>query len=505
MADLRVHREGADVRRLLTVLACVVALVAASCGGGGGDGGGILGVGKGKSGKESKEGSVGEASRSAEEEAAEAEAAPVTYQEAIELTVEDVETFWSAQLPDVYGIGYEEIAEVIPYDSTTDFTDLGECFEGAAYEDVAENAFYCSLDDVVAYDDETLFPRFYEEFGAFAIALALAHEWGHAIQARVAYEAPTVLSETQADCFAGAWASHVDAGRSDLLSLDPGDLEIGLTGLLEVRDPIGTDPTEEGAHGSGFDRVGAFQEGFNSGVERCKDWDVNPPLITEIPFTDEVDLANEGNLPLDGPGGDPEDAFDLAVDDLDAYWSQFEELSPYETVSDVIPYDSSDRDSLPPCESLDLKPRNRDAYADSVFYCADDDFIAYEESLFETVHEDIGDGAIMFLLSNAWASAMQARLGIEGEGLGLQADCFSGSYTGSIPIDEVTAANGTAVGRESAIQLSPGDLDEVVQGFLLFGDPPDAEETSRGTAFDRLDAFRNGFLNAEAVCLEMVG
>jgi predicted metalloprotease len=495
MSDLRVHGEGDDVPRSLTVLACVVAFVAASCGGGGG-GGGILGDVEEKSGEESKEGSVGDVSRSDEEKAVEAE--PLTYQETVELTVEDVERFWSAQLPEVYGIGYEEIGDVVPYDSTTDFTDLGECFEGAAYEDVAENAFYCSLDDVVAYDNERLFPRFYEELGAFAIGVALAHEWGHAIQARVGYEAPTVLLETQADCFAGAWASHVDAGRSDLLSLEPGDLEIGLTGLLEVRDPIGTDPTEEGAHGSGFDRVGAFQEGFNSGVERCKDWDVNPPQITEIPFTDEIDLANEGNLPLD-------EAVDGAIEDLDLYWSQFEELSPYETVSDVIAYDSSDEASLPPCETLDLRPGNADAYADSIFYCADDDFIAYEESLFETVHEDIGDGAIILLLSNAWASAMQARLGIEGEGLGLQADCFSGSYTGSVPIDEITAANGTATGRDAGLSLSPGDLDEVVQGFLLFGDPPDAEEAARGTAFERLGAFRNGFLNAEGACLEMVG
>ena len=36
--------------------------------------------------------------------------------------------------------------------------------------------------------------------------------------------------------------------------------------MLEVRDPVGTDQFVEGGHGSAFDRVGAFQEGFVNGA-----------------------------------------------------------------------------------------------------------------------------------------------------------------------------------------------------------------------------------------------
>ena len=38
----------------------------------------------------------------------------------------------------------------------------------------------------------------------------MAHEVGHAVQARVGYNPPaTVYFEQQADCFAGAWAQYV--------------------------------------------------------------------------------------------------------------------------------------------------------------------------------------------------------------------------------------------------------------------------------------------------------
>ena len=62
----------------------------------------------------------------------------------------------------------------------------------------------------------------------------LAHEWGHAIQARSNFTARTVTRELQADCFAGAWSKHAqDDGVFDVTSAD---LDGALAGLLDVRD-----------------------------------------------------------------------------------------------------------------------------------------------------------------------------------------------------------------------------------------------------------------------------
>ena len=119
-----------------------------------------------------------------------------------------------------------------------------------SYKDVAANAFYCNAGRFVAYDDENLFPQLDKNFGDFTIALTLAHEWGHAIQDQADVTGPTIGLEQQADCFAGAWVRHVADGETSRLSLREGNLDSGLAGFLTFRDPPGSDPTADGAHGS---------------------------------------------------------------------------------------------------------------------------------------------------------------------------------------------------------------------------------------------------------------
>jgi predicted metalloprotease len=104
---------------------------------------------------------------------------------------------------------------------------------------------------------------------------------------------------------------------------------------------------------------------------------------------------------------------------------------------------------------------------------------------------------------------MQSRLGITGESkeVGLQADCFTGAWVGSVPVDQqgTVQARGQTGSREAAFALSPGDLDEVVQSFLVFGDPAEAKEAVRGTSFERMEAFRLGFFQDEQSCLPLAG
>jgi predicted metalloprotease len=86
------------------------------------------------------------------------------------------------------------------------------------------------------------------------------------VQARLPErERLTVLSELQADCFAGAWAAHV----AEQGLLDEGDLDEATLAVFSGRDVPGTQFTDPQAHGSGFERTRAFADGYESGPARC--------------------------------------------------------------------------------------------------------------------------------------------------------------------------------------------------------------------------------------------
>ena len=130
--------------------------------------------------------------------------------------------------------------------------------------------------------------------------------------------------------------------------------------------------------------------------------------------------------------------------------------------------------------------------SDTSFYCVDDDAILYDEAGLIPDLYQIGDYAVADALSKQYAYAAQVRLGITEDTLDadLQADCFSGIY----------ASSGFLANRENQVLvLSPGDLDEAIIGFLAFGD------SSNGTAFQRIDAFRTGFLQGFDGCKAIVG
>ena len=77
------------------------------------------------------------------------------------------------------------------------------------------------------------------------------------------FTALTVTKELQADCFAGAWARHAQQDKG--FDVSSKDLDAALAGILDLRDTPGTSDIDPNAHGSGFDRVGAFQDGFDTG------------------------------------------------------------------------------------------------------------------------------------------------------------------------------------------------------------------------------------------------
>ena len=125
---------------------------------------------------------------------------------------------------------------------------------------------YCPVDDTVFVGQETLW-LFYSEFGAAAPVMALAHEYGHALQDVVGVPNNgtmnvTIRQEDQADCIAGAWASHVD---------DEGNLERvkDLTNIGELLVTIGEMESPSQTHGTAGERVASFTLGFVGGLPAC--------------------------------------------------------------------------------------------------------------------------------------------------------------------------------------------------------------------------------------------
>lgn len=181
------------------------------------------------------------------------------YVETLELSIEDIQAFWTTKMPKVFGQEFEPIPndKIFAYSQNNPPPACGTGQQPSA-DDLVGNAFYCSEGGFIAFDDENLFPKLYKNFGSYAVAMVLAHEWGHAVQDQMGISGgnvPTVYLEQQADCFAGAWTKWVDDGDSPNLSLSPGSLDAALGGMLEFRDEPGTNPNDPAAHGSGFDRV----------------------------------------------------------------------------------------------------------------------------------------------------------------------------------------------------------------------------------------------------------
>jgi predicted metalloprotease len=387
------------------------------------------------------------------------------YDAPIDATIADIQAFWTSAMPDVYGQQYD----VIPADRIHPYSQSNpppNCDDGgrtqAPYDEVAGNAFYCSSGDFVAYDEVGLLPKLREHFGEFAVGLVLAHELGHAVQARVGYDPPsTVYLEQQADCFAGAWAQHVADSDVENTHLSARDLDTALAGLLTLSDPSGIDGGQDGAHGNGFDRVGAFQDGYEGGAQACADYQNHPPAVTEAGYTSSEDQATGGNLSL-------ADMTATVTKSLQQYWSsQSAKVTAPAVVANATCAGDTDGGVLD----------------DLVTYCPSSNTITYDAATLQRAHDDIGDFAAGTLLASAWSSSVQHALGND---LGTTAarkgaECLAGAWA-----------------ADSASSLSPGDLDEAVTLLVAAG----KGDTDRGTAFERVAAFRAGYKHGPSKCVQ---
>lgn len=192
------------------------------------------------------------------------------YDAALATAMADIEAMWQEAMPALYGKRWEPLAGGI-YAAYPERTEpIPGCGFGStsSYQDVSDyGAFYCPLGDFVAFDDgeDGLLYVLSELYGEQVIPVVLVHEFGHAVQQRIgAFDnrLPTIYTEQQADCFAGAWSRRAwDGDTITGVAFDDTDVLTGLRALHAVRDPVGNDLLDDGGHGSAFDRIGAYQTG----------------------------------------------------------------------------------------------------------------------------------------------------------------------------------------------------------------------------------------------------
>jgi predicted metalloprotease len=282
----------------------------------------------------------------------------------------------------------------------------------------------------------------------------------------------SVYLESQGDCFAGSWAQHVAKSDNSDIHLSTSDLDSALAGMLTLSDPSGIDSSQDGAHGNGFDRVSAFQDGFEGGASTCAAYQDNPPTLTEAGYTSYSDQANGGNLPLD-------EMIPAVTDSLKSYWP--DAVSKATTTPTVHATTGT--------ESSCSGGSDGGVLADSVTYCPSTNTISYDATALQRAHDEIGDFASGVLLASEWSSAVQHQLGrsVDGKTAATTSECLTGAW--------VAAMDGQSTSSSS---LSPGDLDEAVT--VLVSSNHSARD--RGTAFERVSAFRAGFNHGPSSCLK---
>ncbi|MBA0046308.1 neutral zinc metallopeptidase [Mycobacteroides sp. LB1] len=387
--------------------------------------------------------------------------------------ISDLQQFWGDEFPKLYGRDYTPVKggffAVAPSSG-----DLPPCAATAA--DIAGNAFYCPKADDVAWDAEGLLPDLRKRFGDFVIPVVLAHEWGHAVQARADFEGATVTREIQADCFAGAWAAHA---KADTFKPTESELDKALAGFLFLRDEPGTEKADPSAHGSGFDRVNSFRTGFDKGTQACKGYRNGDPVVVEVPFRNVADAAAGGNAPY-------EDIIVGVPADLEDYWSQVYPKLTGEQWIPLQPMRAFDPSQAPPCGSGSTA-----GYV--LFYCVPEDYVGFDATGFmPQIYSQGGDFAVATLVATQYGLAVLARMKQDSSDkkVSLRADCLAGAWTASILLEDRPG---------SMYHLSPGDLDKAVSALLLFRGAGDVERQGQGS--DRIDAYRDGVYNGVKSCL----
>ena len=369
---------------------------------------------------------------------------------------------------------------------------------------LVDNAAYCRLDDSIVWDRSPshIFAELAKQYGEFTVAMIFAHEFGHAVQERLGVfdsRPPTIYTESQADCAAGAWAAAaVDGQAPHFRDITLAKVDDALGGYLNGRDST-PDNIDEISHGNGFDRLSAVADGFDKGVTYCygKDY-FSSRVFTERPYSSQSDADSGGNVPLaDVIDTSSSNAF---VNDLNRFWT-----SAARGIGKTFEPVKIAEAPHPACGA--------NASRTQFGYCPDDNTVYFSRPFAERAYNSLpdvkldprtGNADLQFnqpadfglgtMLSIGWGLAVRHQLferDLDGKDALLAGLCYTGAYAKDINV---------ASGSGKQFILSPADLDEGVAATL--------DEVPRSTAFGargttglgRIQAFISGYKGGLSGC-----
>jgi predicted metalloprotease len=395
----------------------------------------------------------------------------------------DLYEFWNERMPaDFDGQKFTPLAQLVSYDSKDKALKLCQTSTAGLV-----NAFYCSLDDSIAWDRGVLLPELTKQFGKMSVVTVLAHETGHAVQfklggkSNITQASKTILKEQQADCYAGAFFRWIADGKSKRFQISTGEgINNVLATMFFIRDPVGTAADRQGAHGLAFDRVFGFQAGFSEGPPRCAmmDQDEIDKRITEQTFAPK-DAVTRGNVPVD------EVSLGYLETSLEEAFKQ----------SGAAPPQMKDNGSK--CA--------RGNSTEPAAYCLDDNTVVFDKKKLALLGTPpkrgqepgadgvgIGDFAAFAEIASRYTMSVQKAVGLklDNEKAGLRTACLTGAWA------RVAEKPGT---KQDPLRISPGDLDEAVAEMLMGKSliAADINGTPVKAGFARVEAFRIGYTNAK--------
>lgn len=379
--------------------------------------------------------------------------------------VNEIQRYWALTMPKQYGRRFDPVPASRVRGVSPNSVGAFPCAEGLSWEEVRNNAIggACADGPIVVWDGTPtgILAQIRRTFGPAAVGFVFAHEFGHVVQQQLGIHRSSVLMEQQADCFAGAFTAWSnDHGRVAMVR-SPEDMDQITRGMLLVRDQPGSSSHDEGAHGSGFDRVRALQDGIIGGLKACKAYTTRLPRLFQTTFRSQDEADSGGNLGYD-------DLIATVLPTLNEYFTTSEPGFTPVTLGDVATLaDTSPCDVTVPW--VTLCPADRTLY------------LSVPE--IRRLHAKVGDGSTVAVLALAMSQA-NVPAEFTGSTRYMWDACRAGNFF------RLEAGNGDAT------SLSPGDLDEVLE-FLLKRNPA----TPAGTPTMATIAFRAGFFGQRETCV----
>ena len=392
-------------------------------------------------------------------------------------TIADLYTYYGDNFQQNFGRAFTPAKELISYDSKV----RGATVCGRSlYHEV--NASYNPCADTIVWDRGVLLPDLSKQVGELAVPTVLSHEMGHLVQDRLDVDTDDVLLlEQQADCYAGSYWRWVADGHSSYFDVNQTDgIRQVLTAMLSTGDPVGTTPSTEGAHGSGFDRSYAFTLGYSNGAVRCSKITAAEvqARITETGFTDQP--HNYGNVEITA------DFIKELATVVDEYFTATVKGYRAPTLKQF------DGTVGPSCAGA--------ATQFPVGYCASTNTVTYNLAELQRIgtptagfQSTNGDFSAILILVSRYGLAAQATSGgtAVGTRAGLKGLCFAGSWASWMREPQ---------GAQD-LRLSPNDLNKAVYEVLASPLPAsDAAGTSSPAVIDQVQALYIGVVFGAGQC-----